>query len=153
MKKYFRWSILLKAALLVAGLSAILALINLALYNGGTFYVGFPGRFLTVYLGKGSPAFHVSLSGLALDLLLAYAVCWFLDAKKHRGRRDSLAGHALPPAPYTQKSPPCPRDTAGFHYVFIPFLRSKRGLPPHRGRSAPAGYPCSQSEPLPAGSA
>lgn len=84
MKKHFRWSILLKAVLLIAGLSALLALINLALYDGGTFLIGFPGSFLTLYLDKASPAFHVSLSGLALDLLLAYAVCWFIDAKKHR---------------------------------------------------------------------
>lgn len=84
MKKYFRWSILLKAALLVAGLSALLALINLALYDGGTFRIGFPGSFLTLYLAKASSTFHVSLSGLALDLLLAYAVCWSIDARKHR---------------------------------------------------------------------
>lgn len=84
MKKYFRWSILLKAVLLIAGLSALLALINLALYDGGTFFVGFPTRFLTLYLNKASPAFHLSLSGLALDLLLAYVVCWFIDARKHR---------------------------------------------------------------------
>ena len=84
MKKYFRWSILLKAVLLITGLSALLALINLALYDGSTFRIGFPGRFLTLYLDKVSPAFHASLSGLALDLLLAYAACWFIDAKKHR---------------------------------------------------------------------
>ena len=84
MKKHFRWSILLKAVLLIAGLSTLLALINLALYDGGTFRIGFPGSFLTLYLDKTSPAFHVSLSGLALDLLLAYAACWFIDAKKHR---------------------------------------------------------------------
>ena len=40
MKKYFRWSILLKAVLLIAVLSALLALINLALYDGGTFRIG-----------------------------------------------------------------------------------------------------------------
>ena len=85
MKTYFRWSTLGKAALLVAGLSALLALINLALYDGSTFLIGFPGSFLTLYLGKvSSPAFHVSLSGLVLDLLLAYAVFWFIDARKHR---------------------------------------------------------------------
>ena len=84
MKKYFRWSTLCKAALLVAGLSALLALINLALYDGGTFRIGFPGSFLTLYLDKVSPAFHLSLSGLALDLLLAYVVFWFIDARKHR---------------------------------------------------------------------
>ena len=85
MKKYFRWSILLKAVLLIAGLSALLALINLALYDGGTFFVGFPTRFLALYLDNASsPDFHLSLSGLALDLLLAYAVFWFIDARKHR---------------------------------------------------------------------
>ncbi|MBQ7138732.1 MAG: hypothetical protein IJO39_07050 [Clostridia bacterium] len=84
MKKYFRWSILLKAVLIIAILSALLALINLALYDGGTFRIGFPGRFLTLYLDKASPTFHVSRSGLALDLLRAYAACWFIDAKKHR---------------------------------------------------------------------
>ena len=85
MKMYFRWSTLCKAALLVAGLSALLALINLALYDGGTFFVGFPTRFLALYLDNASsPDIHQSLSGLALDLLLAYAVCWFIDAKKHR---------------------------------------------------------------------
>lgn len=82
MKKYFRWSILRNAALLVAGLSALLALINLALYDGDTFFVGFPSRFLTLYLDKPSPSFHVSLSGLVLDLLLAYAACWFIDRRK-----------------------------------------------------------------------
>ena len=84
MKKYFRWSILGKAALLVAALSAVLALTNLVLFGGGTFNIGFPTRFLTIYLDKASPAFHVSLSGLTLDLLLAYAACWFIDEKKHR---------------------------------------------------------------------
>ncbi len=84
MKKHFRWTTLGKAALLVIGLSALLALINLALYDGGTFYVGFPSRFLTLYLDKTARSFHVSLSGLALDLLLAYATCCFVDAKKHR---------------------------------------------------------------------
>ena len=85
MKKYFRWSTLAKAALLVAALSTLLALINLALFDGSTFFVGFPTRFLTIYLDKvASPSFHLSLSGLALDLLLSYAVCLFIDAKKHR---------------------------------------------------------------------
>ena len=84
MKKYFHWLLLLKAVLLIAGLSALLALINLTLYDGGTFRIGFPSNFLTIYLDKASPAFHVSLSALALDLLLAYAICWFLAARKHR---------------------------------------------------------------------
>ena len=85
MKKYFRWSTLCKAALLVAGLSALLALINLALYDGGTFFVGFPTRFLALYLDNASsPDFHLSLSGLALDLLLAYVVFWFIATRKHR---------------------------------------------------------------------
>ena len=85
MKKNLRWSTLGKAALFVAGFSALFALINLALFTGGTFYAGFPARFLAIYLDKAvSPAFHVSLSGLVLDLLLAYAVFWFIDARKHR---------------------------------------------------------------------
>lgn len=82
MKKYFHWPTLGKAVLLVAALSTLLALINLALFDGGTFYVGFPARFLTLYLDKASPSFHVSLSGLVLDLLLAYAVCWLIDHRK-----------------------------------------------------------------------
>lgn len=82
MKKYFRWPTLGKAVLLVAALSALLALINLTLFDGGNFYVGFPSRFLTLYLDKTSPSFHLSLSGLALDLLLPYAVCWFIDQRK-----------------------------------------------------------------------
>ena len=51
------------------------------------------------------------------------------------------------------KSPPCPRDTAGFCYAFIPFLRNRLWLLPHRERSAPAGLPCCQSGSLPAGNA
>lgn len=83
MEKYFRWAILRNAVLLIASLSALLALINLPFFDGGTFFIGFPTHFFTLYLDKvSSPNFHLSLSGLALDLVLAYAVCWLIDHRR-----------------------------------------------------------------------
>lgn len=80
MKKYFRWSIMGKAVLLLFLLGSVIALINLASFDGNTFYIRTPSPIVTVYLDKAaSPAIHVNLSGLALDLLLAYAVCWIID--------------------------------------------------------------------------
>lgn len=83
MRKYFRWPILGKAALLITALSAVVALINLASYGGSVFRIGFPSPIVTIFLDKAaSPAFHVNLAGLTLDMLLAYAVCWLIDQKK-----------------------------------------------------------------------
>ena len=82
MKKYFRWSTLGKAALLIAALSAVVALINLAVFEGGAFRIGFPSAIVTLHLDKAAPAVHVSLSGLSLDLLLGYAVFAFIDSRK-----------------------------------------------------------------------
>ena len=83
MKQNFRWSTLGKAALLITALSAVVALINLISFDGQIFRIGFPSTIVTLYLDKSPfPAVHVSLSGLALDLLLSYVLYLFLDNRK-----------------------------------------------------------------------
>ena len=86
MKKHFSWVILRNAVLLILVLSAVSALASLIGFDGSVFRIGFPSPIVALYLDKMiSPACHISLSGLALDLLLAYAACWLIDRRKHRG--------------------------------------------------------------------
>lgn len=83
MKKYFRWSTLGKAVLLITALSVVFALINLFGFEGCVFRIGFPSTIVTLHLDKATaPAVHISLSGLALDLLLGSALFSFIDSRR-----------------------------------------------------------------------
>lgn len=77
MRKYFSFPTLCKAVILIILMSAVAALIAAPDPAAESLRLGFPSPILTIHMGKAvSPAVHVSLSGLALDLLLAYALCW-----------------------------------------------------------------------------